>query len=385
MPDDVLQGTTPLPPIQSQDYPVDVYIRLYRREAQYDIEIQAVGQTLRVPINVSPDDLGTINEQLQSTMEAIARDNAGEDELTDEELATDLRELAEAGNYAFKKAFSNATAMEAIRNISALPQRLSIQIASEDFSLPWELIYPVELDTELSYEHFWGMKYIISRLIVQYDRPGAFVSPTISFSSQPKFGLLTYNGLPSVEKKEIPYFEKLADDGKITLFKLRALEPDRRHEEFGELKVFWSNALDVAHLACHAFYRNKEPNLSNILLSNEFPITLKDMDVYGLKINGYPLVILNACETGNLNSLYTSSFARAFLQYGARGVVAAECIVPDVFAADFAEQLYSHILTGEYLGESLLATRRYFLKEHQNPSGLLYSMYAPPSIRLTKL
>jgi len=52
------------------------------------------------------------------------------------------------------------------------------------------------------------------------------------------------------------------------------------------------------------------------------------------------------------------------------------------FAADFAEQLYAHLLAGEPLGESLLATRRYFLEKYNNPSGLLYSMYALPSIRL---
>jgi CHAT domain-containing protein len=107
-----------------------------------------------------------------------------------------------------------------------------------------------------------------------------------------------------------------------------------------------------------------------------------DMEVYGIVVNGHPLVVLNACETGNLNPLYTANFAAAFLKYGALGVVATECAVPDAFAADFAQQLYTHLLAGEPLGESLLATRRYFLEEYHNPTGLLYSMYAPPSIRL---
>jgi len=94
---------------------------------------------------------------------------------------------------------------------------------------------------------------------------------------------------------------------------------------------------------------------------------------------------MNACETGNLNPLYTSYFSADFLKRGARGVVATECAVPDVFAADFAQQLYTHLLAGEQLGESLLATRRYFLEKYHNPSGLLYSMYAPPSIRLVNV
>jgi len=70
---------------------------------------------------------------------------------------------------------------------------------------------------------------------------------------------------------------------------------------------------------------------------------------------------------------------------GCGAVVATECAVPDAFAAEFAEQLYTHLLAGEQLGESLLATRRYFLEKYHNPSGLLYSMYAPPSIRLAQI
>ena len=124
------------------------------------------------------------------------------------------------------------------------------------------------------------------------------------------------------------------------------------------------------------------PAKQYMLLSDEFPISLQDLEVYEITIHGHPLIIMNACETGNLNPLYTSHFVGSFLKYGARGVVATECAVPDSFAADFAHKLYGHLLAGELLGESLLATRRYFLHEYHNPSGLLYSMYAPPSIRL---
>ena len=108
------------------------------------------------------------------------------------------------------------------------------------------------------------------------------------------------------------------------------------------------------------------------------------MVVYELSIPEHPLVVLNACETSDRNPLYTSNFAAAFLKYGARGVVATECEVPDAFAADFAETLYGYLFKETPLGESLLATRQYFLSENADPSGLVYSMYAPPSIRLIK-
>ena len=365
-----------VPPIVFQDYPVDIHLRVYREGARYGADIFAVGRFQRMSIEMSPQDLVVLNRQLQQAMQDLR------DQLTATELDAQLRPLAEAGNYAFKQVFRDHQALVAIQELLALGPRVSLQVASEDFFLPWELFYPVDLDDPLSYEHFWGMNHIISRVIVQEARPGAFVSPAIPVVNRPKLGLLTYCGLPSVVEKEVPFFEKLDGDGEIDLFKLRALDPEKKREEFKEFRSFWERALNLAHFACHAFYEDELPNLSHILLSDEFPITLMDLEVYGISINGHPLIILNACETGNLNPLYTSYFAAAFLKYGARGVVATECAVPDSFAADFAEQLYAHLLAGEPLGESLLATRRYFLEEYHNPSGLLYSMYAPPSIRL---
>jgi hypothetical protein len=379
-----VQVVTQIPPIVFQDYPVDIHLRIYRERARYGADIFAVGQVRRVPIEMSPQDLVALNRQLQEAVSEVAGENIEDWTPTPEELEEMLSPLAEVGHYAFKQVFGHHDALAVIQELLAISQRVSIQVASEDFFLPWELLYPVGLDEPLSYEHFWGMNCITSRIIVQEARPGAFVSPIIPVAQRPKLGLLTYCNLPAVEEKEIPFFEQLDGDGRIALFRLRNLDPTKRREEFKEFKGFWSNAFNLAHFACHAFYEDP-PNLSRIVLSDEFAITLQDMEVYGIAIDDHPLIIMNACETGNLNPLYTSHFAAAFLKYGARGVVATECAVPDAFAADFAQQLYAHLLAGELLGESLLATRRYFLDKYQNPSGLLYSMYAPPSIRLAQV
>lgn len=380
----VMRAVAQIPPLAFQNYPIDVHVRIYRKGTRYGADIFAVGQVQRVPIEMSPQDLVALNRQLQEAVSEVACENVGDWTPTPAELEGQLTPLAEVGHYAFRQVLGHHDTLAAIQELLALSQQLSIQIASEDFVLPWELIYPTSLDEPLSYQHFWGMNYIISRVIVQEVRPGAFVSPVIPVALRPKLGLLTYLQLPSVREKEVPFFEKLNTDGKIALFKLRALDPEKKREEFKEFRGFWEESLDLAHLACHAVYEDEAPNLSRILLSDEFPISLKDMEVYGISINGHPLIIMNACETGNINPLYTSYFAKALLKYGARGVVATECAVPDSFAADFAQELYGHLLAGEPLGESLLATRRHFFKKYNNPAGLLYSMYAPPSIRLVQ-
>ena len=226
------------------------------------------------------------------------------------------------------------------------------------------------------------MNYVISRVIPKGARSGAFVSPDIIVDSTPRFGLLTYSGLRSVAEKEIPFFKKLAENRTISLLQLRALDPSKKRAEFKEFQKFWGNTLNVVHFACHAFYEDGSPDMSHLLVSDEFDISIMDLVTYEVTINDHPLIIMNACETGNLNPLYTSHFAAAFLKHGVRGVVATECTVPDAFAADFAERFYTHLLAGERLGTSLLETRRYFLEEYLNPTSLLYSMYAPQSLRL---
>lgn len=371
-------------PVANQDYPVDILLRIYQEKSQYGADVFAVGKGQRFHIEMSPHDVSALNKRFQEAVGAVSHDNTnhGELGLTTAELDGQIRTLAEVGHYAFKKVFGYPAAQGIVRELQSLGSGLSLQIASEDFSLPWELIYPNSLDESPSYGCFWGMKHIISRVIIQEPCPGALVAPVICISNRPNLGLLTDCSLRGVVEKEIPFFERLDGSGKIALFKLRALDSEKKHEELREFCCFWREALDLAHFACHASYEDAAPDLSHILLSDDFSITLMDMEVYGITLDSHPLIVFNACETGNLNPLYTSYFAAAFLRYGARGVVATGCPVPDGFAADFVEQLYTYLLAGNQLGESMLAARRYFLQKHGNPSGLLYSLYAPPSIRL---
>lgn len=380
MSEDLYVAETNIPSLKFIDYPVDIYFRIYPSGARYELEIRAVGQLLRVPIDLSISDLAKINEMLQAAFSNVIRNN---DESIEEDINKEsLIRLAEAGNYAFRRIFSNNEALSAVNDIFLLSKNITIEIASENFFLPWELLYPENLLDDISYQNFWGMNCVISRIIVRNKRQVAFVSPIIHTKSAPSLGLLTYDRLPTVLAREKPFFERLANEGRLQLFHLQSLNVDQKPKEWLVFQDFWRKNLDFAHFACHAFYEDGSPDKSHILLSDNFPISLVDMEVYGISMSSSPLIIMNACETGNLNPLYTSYFADALLQRGARGVVATECAVPDEFAADFAEQLYHHLFRGQELGVSLLTVRKYFLDKYQNPTGLLYSMYAPSAIRL---
>ena len=183
--------------------------------------------------------------------------------------------------------------------------------------------------------------------------------------------------------REIPFFHRLATDRRISLSHARSLDPAKRRDELQYLQSFFGRMpQDLVHFACHAYYQTDAPFDSYFKLSDEFLLSLQDMDVYAIGDGGHPLVVLNACETGNLNPLYTRDFAKLFIKRGARAVVATECALPDDFGSAFAEQLYTHLLAGRQLGESLLESRKHFVEVERNPSGLLYSLYGDPSVRI---
>lgn len=95
------------------------------------------------------------------------------------------------------------------------------------------------------------------------------------------------------------------------------------------------------------------------------------------------MVFLNACESATpLHLLQSMNFPNSLLNFGAGGVIATVCTIPDNFASAFASIFYKHLLEKTStsmranIGEALLETRRYFLQEYNNPLGLAYGLYA---------
>jgi hypothetical protein len=367
-----------------QDDPLTVTLIINSREkgSRFSMDILTDGQVKeRLPISMTADDLKEINQMLRDSMNRVVRHFSIKDTLSKDDLEAALLGLVRTGRHAFTEVFSDMQAREAMLALLSFSDQVIIQVMSEDFSLPWELLYSEPAGTPPSYENFWGMKYIISRVINRDWRSP--VSPNIRVDSLPKLGLLAYKNLPSVADKEIPFFEQLKRDGKIILDKMPSLDPTpgKKDGELNKFKKFWNKSFNIAHFACHAYCVDEPRVDSFIQLSNGIHITLLDLKDAEITIKEYPLVILNACETGRINTMTTRHFAGDFIRYGARGVVATEHAVPDTLAFEFTEELYVHLLKGKKLGESMIETRRELLGRG-NPIGLLYSLYAPAAIKL---
>lgn len=356
------------------NFPVQVQVSILSNGSEHIAYISAdQGIFHRFRIGLKSHDIEELNSELQHANEQLSNNLE-----MDGNCGDSLEKLAKKGNFAFKRIFAEGIPRETVSR--ALKPGATIQLSSDEFFLPWELLYDGPLGSQVDASYFWGMRYIISRTLIQEARPGELVSPIIH-SLRPHVGMITSHDLEHVVKQEIPTMKNLHRSKRIFLSSLRRLKTSQRDKDLAEFGSFLRKKLQIVHLACHAC--EKKPNSqSYLLVSDDFDITMEDFGVGEYAIKHNPFVILNACLTGTINPLYTSNWAALFWQRGARGVLATELHVPDWFAAAFTKELYNHFLSGKPIGEALLATRLYFWKEKHNPLGLAYALYSSPSIRI---
>jgi hypothetical protein len=94
-----------------------------------------------------------------------------------------------------------------------------------------------------------------------------------------------------------------------------------------------------------------------------------------------PLIFLNACGSSKVTAEGVTSFPGLFIDLRNRGVIGSEAAVPDLAAAEFAGEFYKLFVKESFsLGESVYRARIKLLHDSFNPVGILYSVYADPSL-----
>ncbi len=289
-----------------------------------------------------------------------------------------LAHLARTGNYAFNSIFSEPSARRIIR--TALHESTFVQIVSKDFFLPWELLYDASLGENAA--NYWGMRYIISRFIIQDKREGAFRADT-SDSKRPKIGLISYDQSSSGGMQDILALKRFHKKKQIHLLSLHPLSINRRSTELAEFWHFLSQEMHVLHFSCYA-YEQDPIEKSYLLLPKNFPISILDFVVGGCTLEYSPFVILNTGPTSIIDPLHISLWAKKLWEIGAQGVLATDFPIPEWLIVAFNNELYQHMLAGMTIGETLLTIRRNLWQEQHTPLGLAYALYSSPSITFAR-
>lgn len=305
----------------------------------------------------------------------------------------ELEKLKEEGRIAYKKVFSKPNIRDYLQNQETKAQQKNRGLSftftfPPNLSLFWEFLYSGSSLEPFNPEQFWGFRYPLGRSYWEIEdcdciefRTGILAAihhrlihsrqeiETISQQLQEVCQRRSW-------KLKVQFLDKQFDPNSLCITELLRLF---QQEEF---------QYGIVHFACHCL--NSPPNAASqsfLYLSihnKDLKLTIKLLK--GCEEEGFknqPFVFLNACDSATSgHPLQAISFPTSMLGFGAGGVIATNCLIPDNFASAFASEFYRRLLEKlennlpVRVGEVLLETRLHFWEQYHNPLGLAYGLYA---------
>jgi len=276
---------------------------------------------------------------------------------------------------------------------------LRIRIESQLF-VPWQMLHPL---TELDERKFWGFRYEIvvdpqgRQADGRYAGSSKYANGPVAFL---KYGA---NEQDSALDQEVGQLGDLqyefvkahfADQAIKIETKKAFLEILKQHLADIEMIIAYTHAENGTRLEpvggdFTAVSLLTGPRLwftkSEWLTANELDRLPDELLVPTVSMARHPIVLLNGCETagGGFFAVEHLDFPSIFLGFGARGVIATEAPIWDMFGYFFGESLVRGLKTGQPASAVLLDTRRAWLHDSNNPLGLLYAYYGGVDASLT--
>ena len=313
--------------------------------------------------------------------------------LDDATASSSLKILAEAGGNLFGNLFFSGLEPKEqnraiqvglkLRELSA-SRALKIQILSDEFFLPWNLIYDGEFaEGESLADRIWGFKHLIEELPGTRHDEGD-VDDLMDVSNNSLSVGMNLNRMAIHTALIDPQLKELRSNG-------QAVELLERYSEQEVLSALQGKAEQarLEYFYCHAGVKGdiqQSFDQSYIgLTSADKGLTLKDIKLkaIGARFQSKPVVFLNACESSRMDGRFYDGFVPKFLMMGARAVVGSDCDIPSLLGAHFGTRFLNAFLQGDAIGEALLKLRKQFLTEYKNPLGLIYRVFGNADVRLS--
>jgi len=286
---------------------------------------------------------------------------------------------AEAGFRLFQQVFGDGDIARCVRDLTS-QETLSIEIASDSDYFPWELLCSNPPNTHSPGDGFWGLRHHIYRVVTRQST-GKYLPAAIKVGKRPSIGFLYNSRLKHVMDMELRHLQLMNGAERISLahFPHSNLH---RSDLLDALHSTLSKEYHVVEFACHARYDAEDEDNSCFILADDWPVSLWMLHVRDTRLQGGPIVFLNACQTGSKSPQFDLGFANHFLGFGARAVLSTQLDVTDSFAADFAIFIHHKLLEGETLGTALLSARKFFWETRSNLTGLAYTLLGSPNVRV---
>ena len=98
----------------------------------------------------------------------------------------------------------------------------------------------------------------------------------------------------------------------------------------------------------------------------------------------HPLVVLNACESADYAPDSFENMVKFFCDAGAAGVVGTQCEVKEKLAHTFIAYFFQSFFSQATAGQALFEARQKLLRDHLDPRGLTYSLFAAADVKLAQ-
>jgi hypothetical protein len=306
--------------------------------------------------------------------------------------------LALAGQELFFQLFESTKDNPDLRRIvnrlrqKSAEQECVFTINSDSFFIPWSMIYLHPPGSKLNskgtnfeWKNFWGYRHIIEHNPDNHDLGNVLRRDAANRLATSVNVDTNIDGKLKVKclERQQAFFEKLKQQ-KIIDYRLRSTKDEL--QEAIEADDFSDQIL---YFYCHgegsSGYGGKNLTPANIKLTDGEPIADTDLRFWlrsSLELKSHPLVFINACQGGQMTTMFYQTIAKQFLNNKAVGLIGSQIDIPAEFAAEYALRLFSEFLKVSNtssnkvcLGPLVRQLARDFIDQHNNPLGLVYSLY----------
>jgi hypothetical protein len=353
---------------------------------------------------------------------------------TADDFCADLLSLAKLGRALFMSIFRSSQASQIRQLLSHEAQAglVTIQFArptTERLSIPWQMMYALPMQSAdpapfvcksvaefgpngrpsswdsgrcphesdhpsvgrsvLCPFGFWGLAHIVE-VPPHVGNERSLARVVESDQTAPLATVIGWNDKISTNKDALAEATRHLDH--LRQSRLGVLQPEARSNQ--ELGIALGPAdMDLVYLYCHG-QRQTIPGAAVadtvLVLENGDSFTPQDVQGWSEFYNWpgphwpdrRPLVVLNACHTGEILAASLSNFVSAFVETaGASGVIATEITLEQKLAGLAMETFFAGLLSGLSTGEAM-RDMRWSLLSRGNLMGLAYSNYSAADLRL---
>jgi len=306
-----------------------------------------------------------------------------------------LKRLSRAGYLLYQDIFYGPSASAEANLLGdklcelASKETLKIQIVSQEFLLPWGVLYlaPEYDPANINPSCFLGLKHIIEHIPIQQhmssmqgtipSRP--LLSVGVNFNTDIDSQLSM-----SVVRDQQAFWKGIQQSGLVQVSERTS------GDEVYQSLTGAAPVDQILYFYCHAVsYQLNDPagpGSSYLKLSNQQRVSLDELRLRASvkkPLSGSPLIFINACESAELSPLFYGGFMPYFTSRGARGMIGTECETPARFAAGWANEFFQEFLAGDNtLGEVILKLRQKYYYQDNNLMGLLYALYCDGDTRI---